>query len=365
MAHAQPDVSLISSAHDISDARLHREVTALIAAGLSVEVFARGQREHAPAGSMRVVILRGSGLLWRIHAALTLPWRAHGRVLVVIDPDLVPMASVRCRLSRARRLVVDVHEDYQALLSDRRWARGIIGVLARAVARLSTGIAMRADLTLVADDHVPPHRARNRVVVRNLADSSLLPALHEPSTSPRMIYVGDVRTSRGLKAMLAALEHAPSWTLDIVGRVAEADAAWLADWQRTSLAAPRLRLHGQLPPTVAWQHAQTAWVGLVLLQPTPAFLAAMPSKVYEYQACGLAVVTTDLPRQRAWVQDGGIGVVVPNGDDESVGRAVADALREIEVEPHPVHRARAAAAAVRDTHAYAEFANAVSALARD
>ena len=364
MAPARPDVSLLSCAHDISDARLHREVAALIASGLRVEVFARGRAEHAPAGCERVTVLTGSGLLRRVHWALTLPWRARAATSITFDPDLVPMALLRRQVTPGRRLVVDVHEDYRALLADRRWARGIAGRLAAAVARLSTALAERADLTLVADEHVPPVRARSRMVLRNLADPALLPALAAPSAQPHMVYIGDVRTSRGLRAMLAALEQAPGWTLDIVGRVDAVDQPWLRQWQETSPAAARLTMHGQLPPSIAWQHAQTAWVGLVLLQPTPAFLAAMPSKVYEYQACGLAVVTTDLPRQQAWLDSGGVGVSVAAGDDTSVANCVARALQEIERDPELVQRARERAAHLRSDSPYAQFAAAVSGLGR-
>ncbi|MBU6213935.1 MAG: hypothetical protein KGP01_05785, partial [Actinomycetales bacterium] len=194
MAPARPDVSLLSCAHDISDARLHREVAALIAAGLSVEVFARGRADHAPAGCARVTILNGSGMLRRIHWALTLPWRARGAASITLDPDLVPMALLRRRLTPGRRLVVDVHEDYRALLADRHWARGIVGWLAASMTRLSTALAERADLTLVADEHVPPTRARTRMVLRNLADPSLLPPVTPPSEQPKMVYIGDVRT---------------------------------------------------------------------------------------------------------------------------------------------------------------------------
>ena len=336
----------------------------MVAADLRVEVIARGRAEHAPAGCDCVIILGGSGLLRRMHWALTLPWRARGATAITFDPDLVPMALLRRWVTPGRRLVVDVHEDYRALLADRRWARGMVGRLATALAQIATALAERADLTLVADEHVPPVLARNRMVLRNLADPALLPPLAAPSTQPHMVYIGDVRTSRGLKAMLAALEQAPAWTLDIVGRVDANDQQWLDTWQQTSPAATRLTMHGQLPPSIAWQHAQTAWVGLVLLQPTPAFVAAMPSKVYEYEACGLTVVTTNLPRQQAWLNSGGVGVSIPSGDDTAVASAVARALLAIQQDPGLVHQARERAAQVRNQSPYAQFAQAIAQLSQ-
>jgi glycosyltransferase involved in cell wall biosynthesis len=134
------------------------------------------------------------------------------------------------------------------------------------------------------------------MVVRNLPDLTVLPEPAPPEPTPRAVYVGDVRRSRGLATMLAALEQAPGWTLDVVGPVAAADEAWLADWQARSPAAARVRWHGRLAPDRAWRVATGAWCGLSLLDDTPAFREAVPSKLYEYAAVGLPSVATPLPR---------------------------------------------------------------------
>jgi glycosyltransferase involved in cell wall biosynthesis len=48
----------------------------------------------------------------------------------------------------------------------------------------------------------------------------------------------------------------------------------------------------------------------VLLDDTPAFREAVPSKLYEYLAVGLAVVATPLPRMAELVTESGAGEVV-------------------------------------------------------
>ena len=119
-----------------------------------------------------VRVLPRMSLPQRALVSAVVPWRTHGRVLMVLDPDLVLPALVRKVLGRwdrahgapTRWVIADVHEDYLLALRDRRWARGPDGVLARAVARLSRLAARATDLTVVADDHVPPHRARHRLV---------------------------------------------------------------------------------------------------------------------------------------------------------------------------------------------------------
>jgi glycosyltransferase involved in cell wall biosynthesis len=307
------DVSILSSGHDVADARLHRHCAALRRAGLTVEVIARGAATDAPDGTL-FRRRRPRGMAARGVQALLLPAFARGRVIVTLDPDLVLAARLRRVLSHRRRLAVDLHEDYLALLRDRAWARGAAGVVARAWVRASIALSRHADLTVVADEHVPPDAAHSRLVVRNLPDLSMLPAASAPGPRPRAIYVGDVRRSRGLFTMLRLAELAPDWVFDIVGPVSPGDRGELDQWLATSPAAPRVRLHGRQPPAAAWRLAEGAWLGLSLLQDTPAFQAAIPSKLYEYLACGLPVLTSPLRRSYELVRHSGAGTVAADAE---------------------------------------------------
>lgn len=354
------DVSVITSGHDVADARLHREVAALLGAGLRVEVLGLGDVDHGPPGAL-VVARRRRGGIGRAVDALIVPWRARAPVLLALDPDSAAGALLRRTLAGRIRVVADVHEDYEALLRDRAWARGPAALAGVAVARLGILAAGRADLTVVADDHLLTGRP-DRLVLRNLPDPAMLPAPAPRDARPRALYVGDVRRSRGLDAMVDAVAEAGDWSLDLVGPVATGDAAALAQRLRDPALAGRVRLHGRLPPREAWSLARGAWAGLLLLEDTPAFRAAVPSKLYEYLACGLAVVTTDLPRSAALVRATGAGVVVDGSAD------AARALRSWEQSPHELERCRDAA--VRASRAWLDgsemktFADAVVALAR-
>jgi len=335
------DVSIVSSGHDVADARLHREVAALHRAGLVVEVLGLGDAAAGPEGADVRVRARGS-MAARALRALRLPFAARGRVLLTLDPDVVPAALVAA-LVRRRRLVADVHEDYVALLADRAWVPGPLLRVVRLVAGWCVGLAGLATITVVADEHVPPgaDRCRRRLVVRNLPDPALLPpgrpSVDEPEL--RAVYIGDVRTSRGLRTMVEAVAAAPGWQLDVVGPVAAADAGWLADRLTGADVAGRVVLHGRMPPRAAWEVGARASVGMMLLGRTPAFEHAVPTKLYEYLACGLAVVSTPMPRVAALLDGSPAAVLVPEGDVD----AAAAALRAWTDRPQELAKARAAA----------------------
>ncbi|GGB84420.1 glycosyltransferase [Knoellia flava] len=357
------DVSFVTSGHDVADARLHRLVAAARRHGLTVEVLGLGDPADAPEAEVVHAAPRGS-FARRAALAWSYAVRARGRVLLALDPDSL-LACLAVGRARGRKVVADVHEDYPALLRDRPWARGWRGRVARGLAESATSAARRADLVVVADEHVPPKVHPRRLVVTNLPDLQMLPEPAAPDATPRALYVGDVRGSRGLWTMLDALRGAPGWHLDIVGPVAASDEAEVERRLDEGDLRSRVTLWGRRPPQEAWRRACGAWCGLVLLDRTPAFVDALPSKLHEYLGSGLAVIATDLPRQAALVRASGAGVVVPS---EGAADAVADQLRAWQVEGSDLPARRAAARAWREgvlsAAPYDVFAARLEALAR-
>lgn len=304
-----PDVGIITTGHDVADARLHKITAALQQRGLHVELWGLGDPAGGPAGADVHARIRGS--LWRrLAQTAVLPWRTKAKVVMTVDPDMIPITRLVTRL-RGRKMVADVHEDYGRLLADRAWARGLVGLPARLMVLASSKLAAGADLTVVADSYLAPHQAKKRLVVTNLPVPAFL-APSCPSGEPRAVYVGDLRESRGLFDMVEAIAAAPGWSLDLVGPVAPADRDRLEQRiERTDLAG-RVRLHGRQPPAAAWKIAEGAWASMALLQETPAFVQAMPSKIYEYLASGLPVISTRLPRQTRIIEESGGGVLIDN-----------------------------------------------------
>lgn len=342
------DISIISSGANLADARLHRLARALLRAGLSVEIFAPGLIKDAPItseSSQRLFIRKPwlsaawqhTNLLARYHRSRLFVLRSHGRVIYAISPEAVAPAYGKVKILR-RTLAVDFFEDYLRLLNDRAWAHkyfGILGAIAKSDTKSALWFAKRADLTTVADVQVPPFDARNRLVVRNLPDTSMLTKSGARSSNPRAIYIGDLRKSRGLQAMLQVAELATDWEFDFVGGISAADQGDVDQWfSKNTSAQSRVRFHGKLAPQESWKVAAGAWVGLCLLESTPAFVEAVPSKLYEYMSVGLATISTPLPRCVALIKESKAGAI------ESTPEAVANRLKYWRANPAELDQIR-------------------------
>ncbi len=328
------DISIISSGANLADARLHRLTRALLRAGLTIEIFAPGNLIDAPTttDSTQLLIIRTpwtsqqwrkTNLLARYHRSRLFVFRARGRVIYVISPEAIAPTFARARFLH-KKFAVDLFEDYLQLLKDRAWATkyfGIIGMIAKSDTKSALWFAKRADLLTVADIQVPPLSANNRLVVRNLPDSSMLTTSGVRDETPRAIYIGDLRKSRGLHSMLRLAELSPDWEFDFVGGVAASDQDFVDGWLFKNGIAnsfdsmnsrARVRFHGKLAPTESWKVAAGAWVGLSLLESTPAFIAAVPSKLYEYMSVGLATISSPLPRCIELIEKSKSGAIAEN-----------------------------------------------------
>ena len=300
------NIAILSVAHDVGDGRVHRLVGALQEQGCQIQLYGVGDAKNAPPGTSCHTTERLS-LLRRLFRSISLPFSVRAQATIVIDPDLFFPAFIARRLKRIPVLVSDVHEDYLKVAEDRKWPNKLIKFISKLLLRPAIWASRKSDLTLMADNHVPPLRAKNRLVVPNLPVHSDLENnfLHLESP-PRAVYIGDVRKSRGVFEMIEAIQITNSWEIDIIGPI---DPTIKEDIESKIKECERIRIHGRLSPPIARETAKGASVGISFLHDTPAFRESMPTKVYEYADAGMAIITSPLPRPSDFVTELDIGVI--------------------------------------------------------
>jgi glycosyltransferase involved in cell wall biosynthesis len=255
-------------------------------------------------------------------------------VILVHDPELL-LALPRARPGLTR--VWDVHEDTGAALVAKPWLPGVLLRPARRlVSSLERSAERRVRLILAEESYAARFR-RPHPVVRNL------PVV--PVTDPvapgddRVVYIGSITLERGA-AEMAALGHAlrdEGITVELIGPGRDAATRRLLE---EADAAADITWHGALPNSAAVARLQGALAGLSLLHDLPNYRRSLPTKIVEYMAHGVPVVTTALPVARDLVAGAGAGIVVPFDDDVATAEAVR-ALRD-----DPALRARLGRAGV-------------------
>jgi glycosyltransferase involved in cell wall biosynthesis len=245
----------------------------------------------------------------------------HHDLVLVHDPELL-VAAAGLRL---RNLVWDVHEDPSAALQVKEWVPKSLRAVAAALWRSAERQAERSYELLLAEFAYQERFRRRHPVVPNTV---MVPTKTLPPGRDRVVYLGTVTEARGcslmisVARMLAALPGGPV-RLEIIGEAPERKSA---EALRQAEQEGILTWHGFLPSQAALARISGALAGLSLLDDLPNFRCSLPTKVVEYGACGIPVITTPLPLAERLVRGTNSGLVVPWRDPEAVVRAVV-ALR--------------------------------------
>jgi glycosyltransferase involved in cell wall biosynthesis len=316
--------------HHPADARIyHRQIRALLEAGHQVTYIAPTETENFLAertgpqlqviGVPRAVGRNRLGA-WRAARRELARHAAAADLLLIHDPELLLVLPPR---RKRPPTVWDVHEDTAAALRTKAWLPRPLRPAAAAAVHAAERLAERRLYLILAEQGYVPRFGRTHPVVPNTTYVPETVAPPDPAGAQRVVYVGHLSPDRGVAEMIevATLLRPHGITVELIGP-ADARARAMIEPAR---AQDLVRWPGFVPNDQAMPLVDGALAGLSLLQDEPNFRHSMPTKVVEYMARGVPVVTTPLPAAAELVTRHECGFVVPFGDP----RAAADAVLEL------------------------------------
>lgn len=356
-------VLVVTIVHDPEDARIrYRQLSAMHDAGLQVTYAApfRAFGRTAPDWVRAVDVPRAQGR--RRLGALRAARREIRRlapqhdVVILHDPDL--LLAVAGRRPKGAAVVWDVHEDTAAAVAMREWLPRPLRRAAAAGVRLAERWADRNVAIMLAEESYRSRFAPGRPVVPN---SVRVPTVRaQTPVEPRVVYLGKVTEARGGYELIELARQLPDVRLEVLGPA-------VGDVEVALTAAGRdglLDWRGFVPNDEALRRLPGALAGLSLLHDQPNYAHSRPTKIMEYMAAGLPVVTTPNPSSAALVEDAACGVVVDFSDVPAAARAVRRLQEDAALRERCAANAHAAAldhlSWERDAPAFIEFLLSVS-----
>lgn len=255
------------------------------------------------------------------------------------DPELIPLALILKALRADRAVVYDVHEDYPSMMRDKYWLPRWLRPGAALSARLANQLAGRLlDGIVAADRGVAADFARTAamktLVHYNYPDLGLFKSFPGAPAQPSadLVYLGGLSERAGIFVLFDALQILAGSDIRPKVRLAgytDGDkglAAIKAALDRHGLGE-QIELHGRLEHSEVPAWLRSGRIGLVLLQAVPKFLKNIPSKMFEYWACGLPVLASDLPPIRQFLTEGRNGHLFPPANASRLAERIGDLLR--------------------------------------
>ncbi|HEY0704881.1 MAG TPA: glycosyltransferase family 4 protein [Candidatus Acidoferrales bacterium] len=259
------------------------------------------------------------------------------------DPELLPLAFAMKVFFR-KRIVFDCYEDFPSMAYT---MRGVPAMLRPAVAKATRGVLGLAarcfDGVMTADALTlrgfGGGGKSKKLTFYNFPNPEFFPAPESAAKDFDIVYRGGLSERAGTWQLLDAIR----W-LAVRGKPVRALLIGYCDSPEIEAALrERIRLLG-LSEAVELQgrigHGEMAKalgrarIGVSPLQDIPKFRVNIPVKVFEYWACGLPVVATDLAPIRPFFKNVDGGLLCPPGDAKALAQSIAWLLE------HPQSAAR-------------------------
>ncbi|MFK8016096.1 MAG: glycosyltransferase family 4 protein [Gammaproteobacteria bacterium] len=331
-------IAHLTTVHPWQDARIFSKMCcSLAAAGNEVHLIAvHGYPVgDEPVNGVHVHLF--SEPMSRLARLTRSAWQVYRRALEVRadiyhfhDPELIGV-GVLLRL-HGRNVVYDVHEDMPKRILDREWVpkplrkplSGLISAVQAVGNRTLSGIVCATPTIAKRFD------ARKTVTVRNF------PALEEfdfsdDSVTPRtptIVFIGTIDVTRGVLELIngfRVLSERMDAKLVIAGRRRGDEYDRALDQAASGLPV-------EFPGWVDRQQVQSllsdAAVGAVLSLPCDTANEAISTKLFEYMAGGIPVVTANMPLWAEVVESSQCGSAVEPSDSNAVAAVLEHWLRD-------------------------------------
>jgi glycosyltransferase involved in cell wall biosynthesis len=313
-------ICMLSSVHSANDIRIvEKEARSLSEAGHTVTVVARPPRASDAGGIEFKPIELPAVARWKrpwvMGRAATALARATGADVVQFhDPELIPFAL--WLRSRGCKVIYDVHEDVPADIYSKKWIpRWMKPVVALGMELVERNTARHFDAIVAATPTIAKRFRDFGAAVTLVRNSVRLDEFIEPTGKTlrkrQAVYIGHASFNRGLIEMVEACDAA-RLPLVLAGSIGATEA----DWLRRSSAGIVHR--GKLDRSEIAALLNESLIGLCFFQHEPNHLYAMPTKIFEYMAAGVPVITSDLPRSKEIVEAAGCGFAVSLDDKKAL-----------------------------------------------
>lgn len=288
---------MITTFHKTDDVRIFKkELTSLKNAGYDIDIVAPGKWYKArylhplTVVTVGVKAFRGNADVYHTHELGSL---AIGIILKLINPNKV--------------LIYDAHECQPSLM-----AYSIFGRIEKTAFKLldlsERMMFKHVDKLIVVSESLKDHYSKYHNDITIIPNYPILNTdiVMDDCKDNTVVYTGNVGRKRGSLELKEAATKLNNCKIKIVGSFAEREC-------------DNIEVVAHVPYEEVFDHIKVSNAGLILFKPTHFNNAiGLPNKLFEYMACGIPVISSELPEIKRIIATSDCGVLVNPNDPNDI-----------------------------------------------
>ncbi len=322
----------LSSVHRASDTRIFYKECRSLAKVYKVSLIALAEKSEEVDG-VRIIALKDyqNRFLRFFITDFVLLIRAIGEGADIYhfhDPELI-VAGIVLRLA-GKKVIYDVHEDVISDLGEKKWLP--FKALAKLSYNLLELIAFRTSFYFVLAEKSYEKKYLNQpsryIVVQNFVPLTDFRFNNLPynTDSKTIAFVGFLSARRGLNYIIDALKMLKDKGLIInlrcIGTINPALTEILSKSKSYSEVKEQVAFVGHIPFPESIYALRDCLAGLALPESIPNHYGSYPTKMFEYMAIGLPVISSDFELYKDIIDKYECGITLNPEDSQAIANAI-------------------------------------------
>ncbi|MEM9053009.1 MAG: glycosyltransferase family 4 protein [Bacteroidota bacterium] len=326
----------LTSVHQAYDTRiLLKECRSLANAGYKVHLVAPHHQDEVFDAVKIIAVKRNSNS--RLFRALFFSWKiffvglkTQSKVYHFHDPELIPVGILLVLLGK--KVIFDVHENVakqirlKEYLPFRQLFSKLYGLFDFISAKLFYLILAENSYKPIYENHT-----KKLETVLNMPDISLL-SKFEQKVRPKnetieLYYLGGITFNRGIGIIIEALEilkdQGHQVKFHCIGPIENHVMKQIEGLEIYNQVKSTIRFYGAMRLDKALEFSMSCHIGLSVLLPVQNYLESYSTKIFEYMAIGLPVITSNFALYESVIEKYNCGICIDPLSPAELAQAIA------------------------------------------
>lgn len=241
------------------------------------------------------------------------------------DPELIPIGLKLKKLGK--KVIFDVHENIALQIINKDFIPKIFRSLVSKIYRkYEISSLKKFDALILAENSYLDyysHLNKKVEVILNMPDLTLLKNFKNFTRKKNEIfYIGSISNKRGFDVTIDALKILKKNFPEIVVHFVGPHQNNSINSKNLKEIDKNLKFYGTLPLNKGLEYSKNAKVGLSILKPIPNYITSYSTKIFEYMAIGLPVVTSNFKLYKEIVEKYDCGFCVDPFDSHELAKII-------------------------------------------